>query len=124
MFEYVKNEMKNYYSKLPVRAYPKFYPSENVTDLDIREKIYYEMDCFYKEYPDTPSVLLKSRMHSLIAEYCRPKIFTGNPFFFEIGCRDEKQRRYLEMIRDTAVKIPANPPQTFYEGLAMLLFTR
>lgn len=250
MFEYVKNEMKNYYSKLPVRAYPKFYPSENVTDLDIREKIYYEMDCFYKEYPDTPSVLLKSRIHSLIAEYCRPKIFTGNPFFFEIGCkerdswgigdftpafwmterlrekarsehpicvefeerlsklfefdkvgicnimhsfdydhhslgytnlfskgvngilknvklkkaeyapgssqydfclaaeeslnslikiaqkfslkakemlfgcRDEKQRRYLEMIRDTAVKIPANPPQTFYEGLAMLLFTR
>ena len=35
-----------------------------------------------------------------------------------------RQRQFLEMIRTTAKKIPAQPPQTFYEGLAMLLFTR
>ena len=32
--------------------------------------------------------------------------------------------KFLTMIRDTAKRIPKSPPATFYEGLAMLLFTR
>ena len=250
MFNNIKTQMKDYYSKYPVRAFPLFHPSDNVPDLDLRNRIYKEMDEFYINNPDTPPYLLKSRIHTLIAEYCRPMIFKGNPFFFEIGlrerdswgignftpafwmydrvrkqaelehpictelerrlkrlfnfgkvgicdilssfdtdhhslgytnlfslgvngllerlnrkikefpqnsdeyyfcvaakescnalitiakkfsyraeemlseCENAKQRKYLEMIRDTALRIPANPPETFYEGMAMLLFTR
>ena len=88
MYTTLKKEMKDYYMGFPVRAWPKFYPSENVTDLDVRQRVYKQMDDFYAAHPDTPSVLLKSRIHTLIAEYCNPKIFMGNPFFFEIGCKE------------------------------------
>ena len=36
----------------------------------------------------------------------------------------EAERESLVLIRDTAKKIPANKPETFYESLSMLLFTR
>lgn len=39
-------------------------------------------------------------------------------------CTDEGQRKNLALIASTAKRIPAAPPSTFYEGLAMLLFTR
>ena len=39
-------------------------------------------------------------------------------------CEIEKERKYLEMMAQAAKRIPAEPPQSFYEGLAMLLFTR
>lgn len=57
---------------------------------EIRNRIYGEMDAFYKEHPDTPSVLLKSRLHTLMAKYCEPVIFAQNPFFFEIGMRESQ----------------------------------
>ncbi len=40
------------------------------------------------------------------------------------GCTNEKQRENLEMIAKAAKNVPANPPATFYEGLATLLFIR
>lgn len=39
-------------------------------------------------------------------------------------CTDEKQAANLRRISQTARRIPAQAPATFYEGLAMLLFTR
>lgn len=36
----------------------------------------------------------------------------------------EGARRFLVMIAETAVRVPAEPPQTFYEGLACLAFLR
>ncbi len=39
-------------------------------------------------------------------------------------CTDEKQAANLRRISETARRIPAQAPATFYEGLAMLLFTR
>lgn len=39
-------------------------------------------------------------------------------------CGDEKQRHFLCLIKDGARRVPENPPETFYEGLAMLLFMR
>lgn len=39
-------------------------------------------------------------------------------------CEDEKSYAYFKMIAETSLKIQENPPQTFYEGLAMLIFMR
>ncbi|HCE46500.1 MAG TPA: hypothetical protein DET40_23390 [Lentisphaeria bacterium] len=36
----------------------------------------------------------------------------------------EKERRYLSLIAETAVRVPEHPPKTFYEGLAALWFLR
>ncbi|MBE5780111.1 MAG: hypothetical protein E7331_12385 [Clostridiales bacterium] len=56
--------------------------------LAIRKKITDGMDAFVAENPHTPSVLLKSRLHSLMAEHFEPVIFAENPFFFEMGLRE------------------------------------
>lgn len=250
MYEVQKEHMAAYYQKMTLQG-------EHLADetchnhfFEIRNRIYSEMDAFYKEHPDTPSVLLKSRLHTLMAKYCEPVIFAQNPFFFEIGmreaqswglssinpsewlrerigakihaghpivreleqkfepvfdlsslglcsasncfdidhhtlgyttlfslginglttniriqmntfekdseaylfceavlesctavltiaqkfadrakqmipnCQNDKEQHYLKMIADAAKRIPATPPQTFYEGLALLLFTR
>ncbi len=37
---------------------------------------------------------------------------------------NDKLCRYLQMLIDTTKRIPAKPPQTFVEGLSLLLFTR
>lgn len=39
-------------------------------------------------------------------------------------CSNETQRESLKMIAQTAQRIPEYPPETFYEGLAMILFMR
>lgn len=39
-------------------------------------------------------------------------------------CESEKQIKYMKMISRTARRIPGNPPETFYEGLAMIWFLR
>ena len=53
---------------------------------EIHAKIYREMDEFYKQEKH-PS-LLKSHIHTLIAENFEPKIFSESPFFFEMSLRD------------------------------------
>ena len=40
------------------------------------------------------------------------------------NCTDEAKKENLVRIRDTARKIPLNPPENFYEGLCMLWFIR
>lgn len=42
----------------------------------------------YGGNPQAPSALLKSRLHTLMAEHFEPVIFAGNPFFFEMGLRE------------------------------------
>lgn len=250
MYEIQKNSMASYYQKMTLKqgrltdniCNEKFFAIQNI--------IFNEMDAFYKENPDTPTILLKSRLHTLMAKYFEPVIFAQNPFFFEMGmreadswglsainpgtwlhkrirgkihtehpivpeleaqlkpvfdlealglcsadssfdgdhhtlgytnmfthglnglinqatqqmehfdvgseqyyfclaaiescqaviaiaekfattvtamlaqCTDEKEKFYLTMIAESAKYIPANPPRTFYEGLAFLLFTR
>lgn len=251
MYTELKKELNEYYRKLYKTGFLQFRDEE--TTIKFRERYYRifdEMDAFYKDNPKTPAVLLKSRLHTLMAKYCEPVIFLGNPFFFELGynqsdswglrdatpatwlkitkskeisknhplyswlirsfwptfdgltnnlcsifdsfdidhntlgysklfsvglkgiilqaqekmlsfeqgteeyafcqaviessnalidiahkfaykaqqlvcdCKDEKSIKYLNMIAQTALKIPENPPETFYEGLAMLIFTR
>ena len=39
-------------------------------------------------------------------------------------CTDDKQCRSLKMIAEAARKVPENPPETFHQGLAMLIFLR
>ncbi len=251
MYSELKKEMTTYYRKMDMSEFLQFRDEEATSKFRERfYRIFDEMDNFLKENPETPTVLLKSRTHTLMAKYCEPVIFMGNPFFFEIGynqskswglrdstpatwlkrrmqkeisikhplcswlnrsfwptfdgltnnlcsifdsfdidhntlgysklfsvgikglilqakeqmlsfvegteehsfcqaviessnalieiahkfaykaeqlladCKDEKSAKYLKMIAQTALRIPENPPETFYEGLSMLLFTR
>lgn len=39
-------------------------------------------------------------------------------------CTDKTKRHNLTVIRDTALRIPENPPQTFYEGICFIWFIR
>ncbi len=48
------------------------------------------MEEFYRAHPDTPAVLLKSRVHTVMAGICEPVIFPGHPFFFEIGMNQSR----------------------------------
>lgn len=41
-----------------------------------------------------------------------------------VNCQDEAKRGNLLKIQNTAKRIPANPPATFYEGLCMIWFMR
>ena len=256
LYESARNEMRAFYCALDdlrpcIETDRTPEPGSLVEKtLAIRQGIYDEMDIFWAEHPSTPPVLLKSRIHTLMAERFMPQIFPSSPFFFEMGildpdswglapapashwmwdrvnegilkqhpfvqdmfrhfdqlfdfersglcgihasfdvdhhtlgytmlfeegvnglisrldaklrtlvtgteayafclsakeslralirtaerfgekaeellssCADEAQRQNLSMIARTAKKIPANPPETFYEGLCMLLFTR
>ncbi len=40
------------------------------------------------------------------------------------SCTDPEEQYCLNLIQETAGRVPANPPRTFYEGLAALLFLR
>jgi formate C-acetyltransferase len=53
----------------------------------IRKKIYDDMAAFDAKNPETPAVLLKSRLHQAMAEHFQPLIFPASPFFFEMGLR-------------------------------------
>ena len=93
MYTALKNEMTAYYRKMDMRPWMTF------ADKDVEEKfrteyerIFVEMDAFYKENPDTPTLLLKSRLHTLMAERCEPIIFLESPFFFELGYNHSRSR--------------------------------
>ncbi len=249
MYEIQKNSMATYYQKMALKGGRLADDSCNNKFFAIQKTIFDEMDAFYKENPNTPTILLKSKLHTLMAKYFEPVIFAQNPFFFEMGmreadswglsdinpgmwlknrirekihrehsivpelekqfepvfdlnalglcsadssfdgdhhtlgytnmfayglnglirqatermeqfdvgsdeyyfcqaaiescqaviaiaekfanaaamlaqCTDEKEKHYLGMMAESAGYIPANPPRTFYEGLAFLLFTR
>ena len=54
-----------------------------------------------------------NRISAKFADEARKQLLTAE---------DPEERKYLQMIADTADRVPANPPKTFYEGLATLLF--
>ena len=83
MYEIQKNSMATYYQKMALKDGRLADDTCNDKYLAIQKTIYDEMDAFYKENPDTPTILLKSRLHTLIANYFEPVIFACNPFFFE-----------------------------------------
>ncbi|MBE5800747.1 MAG: hypothetical protein E7319_00475 [Clostridiales bacterium] len=250
MYEIQRADLAAYYQKMTLSDGRLADEACNQAFWSMREAVCQEMEALYREEPETPSVLLKSRLHTLMAKHFEPIIFAENPFFFEMGMREStswglgdlcpghwlreklephihrehpicaeieqqmeaffdlsqlglcqasnsfdgdhhtlgyttlfaigingliqqaqnrreaflpgspqyqfcqaaeescramiaiaekfaqkakkmlqeepcaSRRRHLERIAETAGRIPANPPQTFYEGLCMLLFTR
>lgn len=86
MYDKVKKEMTDYYRKMDMIEFLKFRDQETTDEFAAKyHRIFKEMDDFYRKNPGIPSVLLKSRLHTVMAEYCEPVIFRGNPFFFELG---------------------------------------
>lgn len=90
MFDALKQDMAQYYDRLG-------FTHENLTKdpacrktviEPVRQKIYQEMDDFYKKNPNLPAMLLKSRLHTVIARHFEPKLFPDMPFFFEMGLRE------------------------------------
>ena len=83
-----KNSLQAYYQKTMLQDGIMADPATWEAFLSIRQRIEDGMGVFVAEQPDTPSVLLKSRLHTLMAEHFEPVIFEGNPFFFEMGLRE------------------------------------
>lgn len=83
-----KNSLQAYYQKTMLQNGAMADPAAWEAFLACRKKITDEMDAFVSEHPDTPSVLMKSRLHTVMAEHFEPVIFEGNPFFFEMGLRE------------------------------------
>ncbi len=83
MFSELKSEMKNYYIK-----YHNLEIGKNAEFVEKRNEIYNKMDAYYAENPDVAPVLLKSKLHTVIAECFKPKLFLGNPFYYEMGLRE------------------------------------
>ncbi len=51
--------------------------------LELKEKVYSEMDAFDKENPNLSSYKLKAKLYDVLAENFEPVFFDGVPFFFE-----------------------------------------
>ncbi len=93
MYTALKNEMTAYYRKMDMRPWMTF--ADAAVEEKFRaeyERIFAEMDAFYAENPSTPTPLLKSKLHSLMAEYCEPIIFKETPFFFELFYNHSRSR--------------------------------
>ncbi len=88
MYEIQKNSMASYYRKMKLQNGRLADHAFDKKFFDIRNRIFEEMDAFYKENPGTPTILQKSRLHTLMAKYFEPVIFACNPFFFEMGMRE------------------------------------
>jgi len=82
------NSLRAYYQKTALINGEMADPATWARFLAIREKITKGMDAFVHQHPDVPSVLMKSHLHTLMAEHFEPVIFDENPFFFEMGLRE------------------------------------
>jgi pyruvate-formate lyase len=51
------------------------------------DAIWGEMDRYVEENPACPALLLKARLHEVIAERFEPVLFGHSPFYFEMGLR-------------------------------------
>lgn len=83
MYSMLKEQIGDHYSKLTEESVDKTLMSYAHA---VRDRIYREMDKYHKE--EKHPALLKSRIHTLMAEYFEPKIFSLSPFFFEMSLRD------------------------------------
>lgn len=90
MLDALRNEMKAYYETLPMELFALHHPEEirSTEIVRIRTEIYEQMDAYYAQHPDTPCVLLKSRLYEQIAERFEPVVFLNSPFWFEMGIRE------------------------------------
>ena len=90
MLDALRNEMKAYYETLPMELFALHHPEEIRSSeiVRIRTEIYEQMDAYYAQHPDTPCVLLKSRLYEQIAERFEPVVFLNSPFWFEMGIRE------------------------------------
>ncbi|MHB9032524.1 MAG: pyruvate formate lyase family protein [Anaerolineae bacterium] len=76
----LRRELAEYYATLNAKDSAAPYRAEIDT-------IWAEMDAWAAAPPDEPAVLLKAKLHELVAERCQPVIFKHSPFFWEIGLR-------------------------------------
>ncbi|MBR2474713.1 MAG: hypothetical protein IKB51_06795 [Clostridia bacterium] len=83
MYSALKNQLKQHYDQLPRGGEKTPLLSKAI---EIQTKIYGEMDEYYKH--EKHPALLKSHIHTLIAENFEPKIFSESPFFYEMSLRD------------------------------------
>lgn len=83
MYNELKKQLSEHYSQLFLNNTEAPIMKKAI---EIRTKIYREMDEFYNQ--EKHPALLKSHIHTLIAEYFEPKIFSESPFFFEMSLRD------------------------------------
>jgi len=112
MYNIAKNEMNQYYRKTDLVG-KEFRDEETGRRITEKSKrISDEMDLFYKENPAISKHLLKSKIHSLMAEYCEPVIFFENPFFFETeykhslsrGLRNSTPADWLNLTKNEQLK--------------------
>jgi trans-4-hydroxy-L-proline dehydratase len=78
--EFLRHELATYYGTLTHNDPDARYKTEIAA-------IWQEMDTYTSAHPAEPAVLLKARLHEVIAERCQPVIFPHSPFFWEIGLR-------------------------------------
>jgi len=88
MLDTQRNSLNAYYAKTQLRNGALCDPETNAAFLALKKKIEDGMDTFVQQHPETPSVLMKSHLHTLMAQHFEPVIFEGNPFFFEMGLRE------------------------------------
>lgn len=93
MYNTAKEEMTAYYRKMDMKGWMHF------SDKDVEAKftadyqrIFREMDMFYEQNPTLPVCLLKSHLHTLMAQHCEPVIFLETPFFFELSYNHSRSR--------------------------------
>ena len=79
----LKAEMRKYYSTM-------LSPNENEDYCKVSAKIESDAERFESENKGISSVLMKSKIHELVAEHFEPVIFKNSPFFFEMGVRPAK----------------------------------
>ena len=93
MYNAAQSEMSAYYRKMDMKSFMQF-EDEDITLKMSRtyDRVSREMTEYYLRNKDLPTALLKSKLHSLIAEHYEPVLFLNNPFFFELSCNDSRAR--------------------------------
>lgn len=83
MLENLKNQYASYYRGMSI--YGTIY--ENIEFTGTTKGIYEEMEKFYLKNPLAESMTIKSHLHKTMAQGFTPVIFSGSPFYFEMGLR-------------------------------------
>jgi formate C-acetyltransferase len=82
------------------------------------------LDCLNKAKTEAQKDFLKASLGSMNAVIEIAAKFARKAERMLENETDKQARKFLKMIAKTALKVPANPPETFYEGLAAMWFLR
>ena len=82
--------MKKFYNEFSAYSRSMDAPWTNADFTRVSGKIREALNKTERDMPQMPAVLLKSRLHTLIAEHFEPKIFPHSPFFFEMGLKGSR----------------------------------